>query len=176
MTANLADPALWYGLVLKIAMTSSIVVAASVVVERSGPFIGSLIAALPTAGGAAMIILALEHSPQFISQSAVGSLIANAACALFALSYAALAQKHGLQLSLGGAFLVKLSIDYGLLVPGVAGRRWPLAPNLAPGEPVNVANVRKLELIVDSPCVTLTYKQSPVKARPPGSSGHPCTG
>jgi len=108
MTANLADPALWYGLVLKIAMTSSIVVAASVVVERSGPFIGSLIAALPTAGGAAMIILALEHSPHFISQSAVGSLIANAACALFALSYAALAQKHGLQLSLGGAFLVWL--------------------------------------------------------------------
>jgi hypothetical protein len=48
MTANLADPALWYGLALKIAMTASIVVAASVVVERSGPFVGSLIAALPT--------------------------------------------------------------------------------------------------------------------------------
>src|SRR5690242_3150801 len=90
-----------FGLLLKIAMTASIVVAASVVVERSGPFIGSLIAALPTAGGAAMIILALEHSPEFISRSAVGSLIANAACALFALSYAALAQKHTLRLSLG---------------------------------------------------------------------------
>jgi hypothetical protein len=38
-------------------MTASIVVAASVVVERSGPFIGSLIAALPTAGGPAIIIL-----------------------------------------------------------------------------------------------------------------------
>jgi uncharacterized membrane protein (GlpM family) len=96
------------GLLLKIAMTATIVVAASVVVERSGPFIGSLIAALPTAGGAAMIILALEHTPQFISQSAVGSLIANAACALFALSYAALAQKHSLRLSLGGAFLAWL--------------------------------------------------------------------
>src|SRR5262245_27210284 len=108
MTATLADPAFWYGLALKIAMTASIVVTASVVVERSGPFIGSLIAALPTAGGAAMIILALEHSAQFISQSAVGSLIANAACALFALSYAALAQEHGLRLSLGGAFLVWL--------------------------------------------------------------------
>ena len=109
MTATLADPSLWYGLALKIAMTASIVVVASVVVERSGPFIGSLIAALPTAGGAAMIILALEHTQQFIAQSAVGSLIANdAACALFALSYAALAQKHALRLSLGGAFLVWL--------------------------------------------------------------------
>src|SRR4029077_13512962 len=86
----------------------TIVVAASVVVERSGPFIGSLIAALPTAGGAAMIILALEHTPQFISQSAVGSLIANAACALFALSYAALAQRQSVWVSLGGAFLVWL--------------------------------------------------------------------
>ncbi|MGB9295731.1 MAG: hypothetical protein WCB52_06010, partial [Pseudolabrys sp.] len=108
MINALADPFVWYGLALKIAMTASIVVAASVVVERSGPFIGSLIASLPTAGGAAMIILALEHSPQFISQSAVGSLIANAACALFALSYAALAQKHALRLSLGGAFMVWL--------------------------------------------------------------------
>ena len=96
------------GLLLKIAMTATIVVAASVVVERSGPFIGSLIAALPTAGGAAMIILALEHTPQFISQSAVGSLIANAACALFALCYAALAQRQSLWVSLGGAFLVWL--------------------------------------------------------------------
>jgi len=96
------------GLLLKITMTATIVVAASVIVERSGPFIGSLIASLPTAGGAAMIILALEHTPQFIAQSAVGGLIANAACALFAFSYAALAQKHSLRLSLGGAFLIWL--------------------------------------------------------------------
>jgi uncharacterized membrane protein (GlpM family) len=108
MIASVADLFFWCGLALKIAMTASIVVAASVVVERSGPFIGSLIASLPTAGGAAMIILALEHPPAFIAQSAVGGLIANAACALFALSYAALAQRHALQLSLGGAFGVWL--------------------------------------------------------------------
>jgi len=108
MTALVGNSLFWYGLALKIAMTASIVVAASVVVERSGPFIGSLIAALPTAGGAAMIILALEHPPEFIAASAVGSLIANAACALFALAYAALAQKHSLRSSLSGAFLVWL--------------------------------------------------------------------
>jgi uncharacterized membrane protein (GlpM family) len=108
MSALVGNPLFWYGLALKIAMTASIVVAASVVVERSGPFIGSLIAALPTAGGAAMIILALEHPPEFIAASAVGSLIANAACALFAVAYAALAQKHSLRSSLSGAFLVWL--------------------------------------------------------------------
>jgi uncharacterized membrane protein (GlpM family) len=99
----------WIGLALKIAMTASIVVAASIVVERSGPFIGSLIASLPTAGGAAMIILAVERSPAFIAQSAVGSMVANAVCALFALTYAALAQRNGLVVSLGGAFVVWLS-------------------------------------------------------------------
>ncbi len=93
-------------LLLKIVMTASIVVIASVVVERSGPFIGSLIASLPTAGGAALIILAREHPPDFIAQSAVGSMVANAIVAVFALSYAALAQRRSLPVSLGGAFLV----------------------------------------------------------------------
>jgi uncharacterized membrane protein (GlpM family) len=94
------------GLLLKIAMTATIVVAASVVVERSGPFIGALIASLPTAGGAAMIILAAEHPPAFITQSAVGSIVSNAVGAVFALTYAALAQRRSLPVSLGGAFLV----------------------------------------------------------------------
>ena len=97
------------GLLLKIAMTASIVVAASVVVERSGPFVGALIASLPTAGGAAMIILAFEHPPAFIAQSAVGSMVPNAVCAVFALTYAALAQRRSLSVSLGGAFLVWLA-------------------------------------------------------------------
>lgn len=106
MSGLLSDPIFWGGLALKIAMTAGIVVAASVVVERSGPFIGSLIAALPTAGGAAMIILAIEHSPEFIAASAVGSMVANAVCAVFALTYAVLAQRRSLVISLGGAFLV----------------------------------------------------------------------
>ena len=103
---------LLFGLLLKIVMTATIVVAASVVVERSGPFIGALIASLPTAGGAAMIILAWEHPPAFIAQSAVGSMIANAACAVFALTYAALAQRRSLALSLGTAFLAWLAAAF----------------------------------------------------------------
>ncbi len=100
------DPSFWLELGLKMAMTAAIVVTASVLVERSGPFVGALIAALPTAAGAVYIILALEHSPAFVADSAVGSMVSNAAVAIFALSYAALAQRHGLVLSLGGAFAV----------------------------------------------------------------------
>ena len=77
-------------------------------VERSGPFIGALIAALPTAGGAALIILAWEHPPQFIAQGVVGSMIANAIVAVFALTYASLAQRRSLLVSLGGAYAVWL--------------------------------------------------------------------
>lgn len=94
------------GLLLKITMTASIVIVASVVVERSGPFIGSLIASLPTAGGAAMIILAFQHNPPFIAQSAIGSMVSGAIVAVFALAYAALAQRQSLVVSLGGAFVV----------------------------------------------------------------------
>lgn len=100
------DPAFWLELTLKMAMTAAIVVTASVLVERCGPFIGALIAALPTAAGAVYIILAIEHPPAFIAASAVGSMVSNAAVALFALSYAALAQRRGLLVSLGGAFAV----------------------------------------------------------------------
>jgi len=100
------DPAFWLELALKMAMTATIVVAASILVERSGPFIGALIAALPTAAGAVYIILAIDHSPSFIAASAVGSMVSNAAGALFALTYAALAQRRGLVPSLGGAFVV----------------------------------------------------------------------
>ena len=96
----------WYGLALKMVMTATIVVIASVAVERSGPFIGALIAALPTAAGAAYIILALEHPPAFIAASAIGSLAADAAVAIFALAYAVLAQRHGIVLSLAVATLI----------------------------------------------------------------------
>jgi len=100
------------GLLFKIVLTVGIVVAASVVVERSGPFLGSLIAALPTAGGAAMIILALEHPPDFIAAGAAGSIVSNAVCAVYALTYAALAQKRSLTISLGGALAVWLALAF----------------------------------------------------------------
>jgi len=93
-------------LALKMALTAFIVVIVSVTVERSGPFIGALIAALPTAAGAAYIILAFEHPPDFIAASAVGSAAATASVSIFCLVYAVLAQRHGLVLSLGVAVAI----------------------------------------------------------------------
>ena len=93
-------------LAAKMALTATIVVIISLVVERSGPFIGALIAALPTAAGAAYIILAFEHSADFIAASAVGSAAATAAVSVFAFIYTVLAQRHGLILSIGVAVAV----------------------------------------------------------------------
>lgn len=93
-------------LALKMALTATIVVIISVVVERSGPFVGALIAALPTAAGAAYIILAFEHPPDFIAASAVGSAAATATVSIFAFTYSVLAQRHGLLLSISLAIAV----------------------------------------------------------------------
>jgi uncharacterized membrane protein (GlpM family) len=100
------DLTFWLELVFKMAMTAAVVVFISIVVERSGPFIGAMIAALPTAAGAAYVILAIEHPPTFIAASAVGSMAIGAAVAIFAAVYAVLAQRHGLVLSLGVSLLV----------------------------------------------------------------------
>ena len=110
------SPALlfWFDLALKMALTAVIVVVISVVVERSGPFIGALIASLPTAAGAAYIILAIEHPPSFIAASAVGSAAATAAVSIFALTYTVLAQRHGLLLSVSLAIVVWFAGAAGL--------------------------------------------------------------
>jgi uncharacterized membrane protein (GlpM family) len=96
----------WYGLALKMVLTAGVVVGASLAVERSGPFIGALIAALPTAAGAAYIILAVEHPPAFIARSAIGSVASNAVVSIFAAVYVVLAQRRSLFVSLGTAILV----------------------------------------------------------------------
>src|SRR5271170_2108205 len=95
----------WSELALKMAMTAGVVVVISVVVERSGPLVGALIAALPTAAGAAYVILAIEHSPAFIAASAVGSMAGAPVVSVFAAAYIFLAQRRGVVVSLGVALL-----------------------------------------------------------------------
>ena len=92
-----------------------------------GPFVGALIGALPTAAGAAYTILALEHPPDFIAASAVGSVAVNAAVAIFAATYAAAAQRHGLFVSLGVASVVWFAAAAALRLS--TGRR--SAPSLS---------------------------------------------
>jgi hypothetical protein len=108
------DLLFWIGLAVKMVLTAAVVVAASVAVERSGPFVGALIGALPTAAGAAYVILALEQPPDFIAASAIGTVAVSGAVGIFALVYTVLAQRRGLIVSLGAATVVWFAVAYAL--------------------------------------------------------------
>jgi len=84
----------------KIVLTAGIVAGAAMATERAGPLLGALILTLPIGAGPAYFFLALDHPPEFIAASALGSLAVNAANAVFGLVYAALAQRRGLAVSL----------------------------------------------------------------------------
>ncbi|NNM71227.1 hypothetical protein HJG44_02315 [Enterovirga sp. DB1703] len=101
--------------------SAAVVVAASLVVERSGPVIGALVATLPISAGPAFAFLALDHSPEFLARSTLASLAVNAGTAPFILLYASLAQRFGLLVSLGAALLVwsGLAAALSVLAPGI---------------------------------------------------------
>lgn len=63
-----------------------VVVLATLAAERSGPFWGALIASLPLSAGPIYVMLALDHDAAFLSESAVGSMAATAATAVYILA------------------------------------------------------------------------------------------
>jgi hypothetical protein len=104
------SPELYFALALAIKMmvAAFFVVGATVAAERAGPTIGALIATLPVSAGPAYVFLALDHDPQFISQSALASFALNAATAVYAVVYVLLAQKRPFLVAVPSAFLVWL--------------------------------------------------------------------
>jgi hypothetical protein len=95
----------WLGLGLKLLASAVTVVAASLVAETAGPMGAALIASLPISAGPAYVLLALDHDGQFIAQSALGSLVALPAVAVFVVVYARLAKTAGLAISLLAALI-----------------------------------------------------------------------
>jgi len=91
---------------LKIVLTAALVVGAATATERAGPLLGALIITLPIGAGPSYVFLALQHEPEFIAASALGSLAVNALNGVFGLIYAALAQRRGLLVSLAAALAV----------------------------------------------------------------------
>jgi hypothetical protein len=100
------DLLFWLSLILKMAVTAGFVIAAAMVAERAGATIGAIVATLPIAAGPAYVFVALDHDAAFISASAIGSVAAHAATAVFSLAFIVLAQRAGMLLSVGGAVAV----------------------------------------------------------------------
>src|SRR6185312_8189064 len=90
-------------LVVRMAITAAFLIVTTVTAERAGPVIGGLVAALPVSTGPVYIFLSLDHSAQFIADSAIGTLVTNGINVVYALIYALLAQKRPLWASLGAA-------------------------------------------------------------------------
>jgi hypothetical protein len=95
-----------FSLALKMAVTAGFVIAAAMVAERAGAAIGAIVATLPIAAGPAYVFVALDHDSAFISASAIGSIAAHAATAVFSLVFIVLAQRVGVILSVGAAVAV----------------------------------------------------------------------
>ena len=91
---------LWLSLVVKVVFAATLVVGATAAAEKNGPLIAGLIIAMPVAVGPTYVMLALSTSPQFIAVSAVSSMGANAAVALYITVYVTLARHLPMAISL----------------------------------------------------------------------------
>src|SRR5207244_10777313 len=97
------DLIFWLSLALKMAVTAGFVIAAAMVAERAGAAIGAIVATLPIAAGPAYVFVGLDHDAAFIAASAIGSIAAHAATAVFSLAFIVLAHGPAMALSRGGA-------------------------------------------------------------------------
>lgn len=117
------DDPFWLLLLLKMTASALLVVTASIVVERSGPLAGALIATLPLSAGPNYIYLALDHGPAFLAEVARIGMQVNIGNAFFVLAYAAVAPGRRLGLAAlaafsgwGAAVFAVRMIDPGFLV------------------------------------------------------------
>lgn len=112
---------LWLLFAVKVGLTALAVIVVTVAAERAGALAGALLATLPTVPGPVFVLLALDHSPQFIANAATFALAANCMSASFAALYVVLAQRKSLAVSIAAATV--------LWVAGAAVvTRWNFAP------------------------------------------------
>jgi hypothetical protein len=144
MTPTLA---FWLSLAVKMGVAATFVVLASLAAQRAGALVGAMIATLPVSAGPVYVFLALEHDAQFISDSALGSFAINAVTGLYSLTYAVLAQRRGLLVSLSAALAVWFAL--GALVRLID---W------------NIAGAAVFWAVLQVPCLLLSrpYRHAPM--------------
>lgn len=116
----------WFGLLLKMAVAAGFVIAATVIAERAGAFIGSLIVTLPVSTGPAYIFVALDHDADFVARAASASVANNVPTLLYTALFIALAQRYNAFVSVGAGLCVWFLATF--LFSQMA---WPLVAALA---------------------------------------------
>lgn len=145
------DAHFWMMLAAKMATTAVIVVAASMIVERTGPFIGAMVATLPISAGPSYAFLAAEHGAAFIERATLTSLAINGVTVAFGAIYARLAQTQPLAIALGVSF--GLWLLAAVVVVDTPWTFWPAAA-------LNVV------LFVPSFFATRAYRAAPLTRTP----------
>ena len=136
-----ADGYFLFTLVLKMAVAAGFVIAATVIAERAGAFIGSLIVTLPVSTGPAYIFIALDHDASFVARAALTSVSNNVPTAFYTATFVIMAQRFGPWLSVAVGLLVWFVMTY--LFSQTA---WTLTPAIM----VNVAVVAVFFFLVRS--------------------------
>jgi len=124
--SEILDVSFWVPLVMKMLTSAAIVVLASLLVERTGPFLGAMIVTLPISAGPAYAFLALDHGSDFIAASALAGLPVSAATVVYMIVYAIAAQRFGVLASVGCALCVWVASIW-LILKG----QWSLGSALA---------------------------------------------
>ena len=128
-------------LLIKMAAAAAVVVSASLVTERAGPFLGAMIVTLPVSAGPIYVILAIDHGAGFIAEAALVSLASNSATAVFTVVYACAAQRWNATISLGLA-----AASWAAAAASIALRHWTLVEALA------------LNVILFVPAIVVTWR------------------
>jgi hypothetical protein len=83
-------------LLLKAGLAASVVVAATMAAERSGPFWGALITSLPVSLGPIYVVMAMDAPADFIASGLLSSLATNVSTICFLVAAALAATRAGL--------------------------------------------------------------------------------
>lgn len=95
-----------FTLAIKMAIAAGFVITATVVAERAGPFIGSLIVTLPISTGPAYVFIALDHDADFVARAALTSVYNNVPTVLYTVLFIFLAQRFNSFVSVGAGLAV----------------------------------------------------------------------
>ncbi|SCZ05661.1 hypothetical protein [Microvirga guangxiensis] len=120
------DFSFWALLIVKMWTSAAIVVVASMIVERSGPFLGAMIVTLPISAGPAYAFLAIDNGSAFVSESALVGLTVSAATVLYMMVYAAAAQRFGVLASVVSGLAV-----WAVAIIAILRWQWSLEAALA---------------------------------------------
>lgn len=122
----------WLALLVKMTVAAGFVVVATILAERAGPFIGSLIVTLPISTGPAFVFVALDHDAEFVARAALAGAMNNVATVVYTLVFVFVAQVSG------AAFSVVVGLTVWLVATIVLNlKNWDLQSSVV----MNVAAV-----------------------------------